>query len=300
MGDSIKVSVGLPVYNAEKYLASCLQCYVDQTYDRFEVIISDNGSTDGTEKICRDFAARHPFIRYYRQEKNQGAGWNYNEVLRLSQAPYFKWGAYDDLVSPEFLGAAVAALDADPGAVLSYGITVLIDADGKETDRFADPMRIQQDRPSLRLHEYLHKVRLTNAIYGVIRKDKLLATGGLPQYVSGDVVLLAELAMLGTFHELPGSLFYRRIHDGAYVSNKTWSQRATWFDPKNKGKLILPTWTHLFNYIKSIRRTPMSGKEKLNCYGVFARWERFQKEDLFAEAKIAFRVKLFGFPKEGY
>lgn len=300
MEDSIKVSVGIPVYNAEKYLAQCLECYLAQTFDRYEVIVSDNGSTDGTEAICRAFAAKSPRIRYYRQEKNQGAGWNYNEVLRLARGPYFKWGAYDDLVSPDFLTACVAALDSRPGDVLAHGTTILIDADGKETDRFPDPMRIVQARPSDRLREYLYKVRLTNAIYGVIRKDKLLSTGGLPQYVSGDMVLLAELAMLGTFHELPGSFFYRRIHGEAYASNKTWSQKATWFDPKNRGKLVLPTWTHLRKYLGAIRRTPMPWGEKARCYAIFARWERYELPDLLQEARVALRVKLLGFPKEAY
>lgn len=300
MGENIKVSVGIPVYNAEKYLETCLQSYLAQTYDGFEVIISDNGSTDRTEAICRDFAAKSPRIRYHRQERNMGAGWNYNEVLRLARGPYFKWGAYDDMISPNHLAECVAALDSNPLDVLAYGITVIIDAEGKETERFPDPMRIGQDRPSARLREYLYKVKMTNAVYGVIRKDKLLSTGGLPQYVSGDMVLLAELALLGRFRELPSVLFYRRIHGEAYVSNKTWSQRATWFDPRNKGKLVLPNWTHLVKYLGIIRRTPMALREKVLCYGIFAQWQRYQAGNLWLEAKIALRVKLFGFPKEEY
>lgn len=300
MGENIKVSVGIPVYNAEKYLEECLKCYLAQAYDNFEVIVSDNGSTDGTEALCRAYAAKSPRIRYHRQERNMGAGWNYNEVLRLARGPYFKWGAYDDLISPNHLAECVAALDADPRNVLAYGITVLIDAEGKETERFPDPMRIVQDTPSARFREYLYKVRMTNAVYGVIRKERLLATGGLPQYVSGDMVLLAQLALLGPFCELPGALFYRRIHGEAYVSNKTWSQRATWFDPRNKGKLVLPTWTHLGKYLGIIGRTPMPLSEKLRCYAIFAGWQRYQYRDLWLEAKVFLRVKLFGFPKEGF
>lgn len=300
MGENIKVSVGIPVYNAEKYLEPCLQSYLAQTFDAFEVIISDNGSTDRTEAICRAFAAKSPRIRYHRQEKNMGAGWNYNEVLRLARGPYFKWGAYDDMISPGHLAECVAALEANPRDVLAYGLTVVIDAEGKETERFPDPMRITQDRPSARFREYLYKVQMTNAVYGVIRKDKLLSTGGLPQYVSGDMVLLAELALLGTFRELPGVLFYRRVHGEAYVSNKTWSQRATWFDPRNKGKLVLPTWTHLVKYLELIKRTPMPFGEKILCYGIFARWQRYQAASLWMEAKVWLRVKLFGFPKEEF
>lgn len=295
-----KVSIGIPVYNAEKYLAGCLQCYLGQTYPDIEIIVSDNGSTDGTRAICEDYASRDGRIRYHRQEKNQGAGWNYNRVLELAGGAYFKWAAYDDRVSPGFVAAAVKALDGRPKDILAYGITVIIDADGKETSRFPDPMRIDSDRPSARLREYLHKVRLTNAIYGLIRTDVLRSTGGLGAYVSSDVVFLAELALLGSFHELQGELFYRRIHDQAYSSHATWSQKAVWFNPKNAGKLVLPTWTHLFQYLASLRRCRMGFLEKIRCYVVWARWERYEAKDLFLEAKVALRVKLFGFPKEGY
>jgi glycosyltransferase involved in cell wall biosynthesis len=295
-----KVSIGIPVYNAEKYLAGCLQCYLDQTYRDLEIIVSDNGSTDGTQAICRDYAARDARIRYHRQEANQGAGWNYNRVLALAEGVYFKWGAYDDRVSPGFVAAAVQALDDRPKDIIAYGITIIIDADGKETSRFPDPMRIVSDRPSRRLHEYLHKVRLTNAIYGLVRKDVLLATGGLGTYVSSDVVLLAELAVRGSFHELQDEFFHRRIHDQAYASHKTWSQKAAWFNPKNAGKLVLPTWIHLGEYLASLRRCPMPFAEKLRCYVVFARWERFELRNLFLEAGVAMRVKLFGFPKDGF
>jgi glycosyltransferase involved in cell wall biosynthesis len=295
-----KVSIGIPVYNAEKYLAGCLQCYLDQTYADIEIIVSDNGSTDGTRAIYEDYASRDRRILYQRQEKNQGAGWNYNRVLELAGGAYFKWGAYDDRVSPGFVAAAVKALDERPKDILAYAITSIIDADGKETSRFPDPMRIVSDRPSRRLREYLYKVRLTNAIYGLIRTDVLRSTGGLGSYVSSDVVLLAELAVLGTFHELQDELFYRRIHDQAYASHKTWSQKAVWFNPQNAGKLVLPTWTHLGQYLATLRRCRIGFWEKIRCYAVWLRWERYESKDLLLEAKVALRVKLFGFPKEGF
>jgi hypothetical protein len=99
---------------------------------------------------------------------------------------------------------------------------------------------------------------------------------------------------------LPHTLFYRRIHNEAYASNKTWSQRATWFDPKNKGKLVLPTWTHFVNYHGAIARTPMSAYQKVRCFLVFYRWQRYGYRDLLAEAQVWLRVKLLGFPKENY
>jgi glycosyltransferase involved in cell wall biosynthesis len=289
-----KVSIGLPVYNGEKYLEGCLDCLTGQTLRDIEIIISDNASTDRTQAICKAYAARDPRIRYHRQAMNIGAGPNYNEVLRLARAGYFKWAPYDDLISPEYVERCAAALDARPGDILAYGSTVVIDAGGKETERYADPIRIVQPAPSARLREYLAKVKLTTAIYGVIRIGTLRATGGLGLFVSSDLVLLGELALRGTFAELPDTYFYRRMHDGNYASEGTWSKRAAWFDPKNAGKLILPSWTHLLQYRASIRRTPMGFAERLRAYGVLLRRERYELPDLFAEAGAALRIKVLG------
>jgi glycosyltransferase involved in cell wall biosynthesis len=288
-----KVSIGLPVYNGERYLEGCLECLTGQTFRDVEIIISDNASTDRTREICEAYAARDPRIRYHRQASNIGAGPNYNELLRLARADYFQWAPYDDRLSPDYVERCVAALDADPAIVLAYGSTVIIDAEGKETERYADPIRIVQAEPSRRFAEYLAKVKLTTAIYGVIRIATLRATGGLGLFVSSDLVLLGELALRGPFRELPEAHFYRRMHPANYASEGTWAKRAAWFDPKNAGKLILPSWTHLFRYRDAIGRTPMSLAERLRCYAVLLRRERYEWPDLRDEALAAIRLKVF-------
>lgn len=300
MTERPKISIGIPVYNAEKYLAGCLACYLEQDFRDLEIILSDNGSTDGTRAICERFAQQDARVRYHRHESNHGASWNYNFTLEKARSPYFKWAAYDDLVSPDFISACMAALEAHSGDILCYGTVVIIDAEGKETDRYAEPLRLASPSPSARLREYFQKVRLTNAIYGVIRTEVLRATGGLGHFANSDVVLLAELAMRGPFRELAGPQFYRRIHERAYASNKTWSQKAVWFDPRNAGKLVLPTWQHLAAYLASLRRTPMSTAEKWRCYSVFARREIYEMGDLLTELGVGLKVKLFGMRKEAY
>ena len=91
-----RVSIGMPVYNAERFLAGTLDSIVAQSFRDFELIISDNGSTDRTASICRDYASRDCRIRYFRHEVNRGAAWNHNYVLGLAQGEFFKWNAYDD------------------------------------------------------------------------------------------------------------------------------------------------------------------------------------------------------------
>ena len=77
----IKVSLGLPVYNGERFVGQAIQSVLDQTFTDFELIISDNASTDSTPDICEDFARKDPRIRYIPQEINIGAKANFNRVF---------------------------------------------------------------------------------------------------------------------------------------------------------------------------------------------------------------------------
>src|SRR4051812_10444894 len=91
-----KVSVGLPVYNAEKYLDDSLRNLLNQSYADFELIISDNASTDATEEICRGYAAKDRRIIYHRNNCNMGIAWNHNRVFHLASGDFFMWAAHDD------------------------------------------------------------------------------------------------------------------------------------------------------------------------------------------------------------
>ena len=97
-----RVSIGMPVFNGEKYLRESIESILDQTYQNFELIISDNASTDRTQEICLEYARKDNRISYYRNDKNLGGPRNYNRVFELSSAEYFKWAAYDDVLAPEF------------------------------------------------------------------------------------------------------------------------------------------------------------------------------------------------------
>src|SRR5215471_14033382 len=99
----LRVSLGLPVYNGQRYLAGAIQAILDQTFSDFELIICDNASTDETESICRDLAARDPRVRYHRNPANIGAAPNFNKTFELSTGEYFKWLAHDDLHEPTYL-----------------------------------------------------------------------------------------------------------------------------------------------------------------------------------------------------
>ena len=112
-----KVSLGLPVYNGENFIAQAIESILAQTFTDFELIITDNGSTDRTPKICEAYAARDRRVAYSRNPENLGAAPNFNRAFALSSGRYFKWVAHDDLIAPEFLARCVKVLDNDPSVV---------------------------------------------------------------------------------------------------------------------------------------------------------------------------------------
>lgn len=116
-----KVSIGMPVYNGEKFIRKALDSLLAQTFIDFELIISDNASTDGTPDICAEYANRDKRIRYIRQKQNYGAIWNWNYVLRQATGEYFMWAAHDDTRSPDCLSKYVEVLNNnyDVGLVFS-------------------------------------------------------------------------------------------------------------------------------------------------------------------------------------
>jgi glycosyltransferase involved in cell wall biosynthesis len=126
-----QVSIGMPVFNGEKYIREALDSLLRQTFTDFELIISDNASTDGTEAICRSFSVKDSRIRYIRQVVNLGAAANFELVLVEAVGKYFMWAAYDDLRTPDFIEVLFKMLEQDEKNTSAFGIFKEINDDGK-------------------------------------------------------------------------------------------------------------------------------------------------------------------------
>src|SRR6056297_2974057 len=125
------VCIGIPVYNGQNFLSDAIESVLAQTMTEFQLIISDNASTDSTPEIAADYARRDKRIRHVRHPKNLGAAANFNYVLEASSSPYFAWLAHDDILAPEYLRECVVHLERHPAAVLAFAETDFIDAEGK-------------------------------------------------------------------------------------------------------------------------------------------------------------------------
>ena len=271
-----RVSIGMPVYNGELFLKEALDSILAQTFKDFELIISDNGSTDGTQEICKAYAARDQRIRYYRNDQNLGGAWNFNRVFELSTGEYFRWACHDDVCEPELLERCIEVLEHKPSVVLCYPKTIIIDEHGKHIEYYPDNLNLCFPIPHKRykrFHEHYRYGARCNALFGVMRTSILKMTPLIGSYPSSDVILLAELALLGEYYEIPEYLFFRREHAQTSVrAQPTFRQRLAWYDPAKKGQLHLTRWKWFFEYLAAIRRVQMSWGEKARCYIQIAKW----------------------------
>ncbi len=278
------VSIGLPVYNGERFLGETLDSLLAQTFSDFELIVSDNASRDKTEEICREYAARDNRIRYFRNNENKGAAFNHNRVFELSQGEYFKWVSADDVYKPDFLLKCVEALDRYPSIILAYTRSSNIDENGKILNDNTFNLRVDSPKPHERFHDFILIDHNCNAIFGLIRRSVLSKTKLMGNFASADRVLVAQLGLMGKFYEVPEFLLHWRRHKASFSMTHTWYTGSGWWDTEKKGQVVFPAWRIVGEYIKAVRRSPLKLGQKLHCYLHVYNWTRRyegrMKEDL--------------------
>ena len=201
----------MPVYNSDPTLAAAIESVLGQTYTGFELIISDNASTDASWEICTRYAARDARIRLLRNAVNLGGNPNYRKVAVSARCEYFKWASSNDLLAPDYLARCIAALDRQPDAVLAFGATLLFEDDPARGIPYDDRMDFQDEDPVVRFRRCLEGMRLNNVVNGVVRLGVLRQTSLMADYMGSDNVLVAELALAGKFVRVPETRFYRRM-----------------------------------------------------------------------------------------
>lgn len=264
------VSVGLPVYNGDRWLDAAITSILTQTFTDLELIICDNGSTDRTAEICRSWAGRDARVRYYRNPENIGLIPNHNRTFELARGEYFLWFSYDDLHLPESLARRVAYLQAHPGVNLVYTATETIDETGRTVRGAAQgTFQINSTDPRTRFEVAINRIPPEEAaFYGLIRRSAAARTLLLRNCHGADGIFLSELALLGPFAKIPDVLFQRRLHP----ENIPTSQEMPWrFRPELSGKLIFPQWRLTGEDIRTILRAPISLPLRLSLLGVVAR-----------------------------
>jgi glycosyltransferase involved in cell wall biosynthesis len=285
-GNKPHVSIGMPVFNGEKYLKEALNSILAQTHRDFELIISDNASTDRTQQICREYATKDSRIRYYRNEINIGAPKNFNRVFELSSSEYFKWASSDDMHAPTYLQKCVSILETDPSIILCHSKTGRIDKHGRLVGNYdrKGMASINSWKPHERFGVFLSKRNPCWALFGVTRASILKDTPLQESYIGADRNLAAEIALRGRMYEIPEYLFFGRDHPQSYTrkfysgkfiaSANNYRQQLVWWTQENW--FAFPHLKNCFEYFRSVNRVRLKWSERLLCYNQIFTW--FMKE----------------------
>lgn len=278
------------MFEGERHMGEAIDSILAQDVDGLELVISDNASTDATGEIARSYVARDPRVRYVRNERNVGAARNYNQLVDLAAGTYFKWAGYDDVLRPGHLRRTVEVLDAEPDVVIAYPRTDIIDADGAFVRHHDDNLHLSSPDPVVRVRQFARRFTLCNPCFGVIRRDALMRTSLVQPFVSSDVPLLVELALLGRWHEVPERLFLRRIHEASSRQGRvTMSQVARWFDP-GRSRPLAPRTRMVAECVRSIGRAELPGPVRARAAAAFlSTWTRRRARVRAGRAKAVLR-----------
>jgi len=268
------VGVGMPVYNGERYLANAIESVLCQTMPDFEVVISDNASTDRTEQICRQYAAADARVRYVRSDVNLGALPNFNRVFELARGRYFKWAAHDDALKPEFLRRCVEALDAAPDAVLCQTGVEYIDESGALLGLHRHHLAGSDSTDAAtRFGTLVLRPHDCYAQMGVLRRSLVAPALPMGGYHGADRAFLARIALAGRFISVPEPLLEVRDHAERYSrAQHNLRDRATWYDARNKGRRSFPVWRMYGSYWRSIADAGLSSGTRFRAAVTLLRW----------------------------
>jgi glycosyltransferase involved in cell wall biosynthesis len=271
-----RLTIGLPVYNGQNYLAEAIEALLGQTYENFELIIADNASTDETPDICRRYVRQDSRVRHLRHPENIGLAGNHNCLVAEARGELFKWASHDDLYGRDLVRLCIEALDERPDIVLAHSWTALIDGSGQVTKALKYSLATSSPSPPVRFRSMLFE-RGGDDDSGVIRMPVLQQTALNGSYYRADRTFVSELALAGPFYHVPDWLYFRRDHPEraarAFSSVRDWCANL---DPRRADRLRNPTirlyGEYIWGFISAIRNAPLSATERLECYRHLARW----------------------------
>lgn len=293
-----RLSIGLPVYNGEKYLCEALDALLGQTFDDFELILSDNASTDQTADICRSYQKQDSRIRYFRQTRNIGLAPNHNFVIEQARGELFKSAHHDDLYARDLLERCIDALDQHPEAVLAYTWSAAIDSAGVVTHLIDYTTSTSLPKAPQRFESMLFD-GWGDDYGGVVRLGVLRSIAPHNSYHFADRVFTTELGLHGPFYIIPERLHFRRVHAEQAGRNSDMRQRCTTLDPRRGGHrhpAVRLYVEYVMGYVRAIRHAPLSPSEQKECYWTFTKWmgsrsapflsRTFSRRGLVAEDKF--------------
>lgn len=264
--EKLKVSIGIPVYNGEDFIAGSIESLLSQEYSNYEILIVDNDSSDNTVDICQKFAAKDSRIKYIKNHGNVGSTRNFSRAFELSSGEYFMWASADDTFETDYVKNCVDVLEKDPSVALCYSWTNIIDSNGSLITVYKDKFNLNDNNSAKRYLELIYHLDLCNCLHGLIRASVLSNTKMIqPESGAWDCVLLAEIALRGKFVQIQKPMFNRRrfVRDGTYEQRHARSAMMRWPHIENKRTIIsLPICRMIRAHVAAINDSNIAINEK--------------------------------------
>ena len=281
-----RLSIGVPVYNGADYIAEAIGSHLEQDFEDFELVVSDNCSDDDTPVIVQTLAAQDSRITYTRNDSNIGGPANFNRLFRLTSGELFRWAAADDRIEPGYLRKVIDLFDQDPNLVIGHSEAQLIDphsepmlqmeqgylgGDGyMEAIKLTPPPgddRFGSSNPHERIDAVINNNHRNFYIFGVMRRATMMHTRLHGPFYGGDRTLLVEMAMRGRFRKVPEPLFASRSH-----AKNSGRNGLNFEELKQHGAKDLSFASQVMKgYVDAIRSADVGRAEELRCLAIVAK-----------------------------
>ena len=268
------VSIGLPVFNGEKLIAEAVTSLLAQEMPDFELIISDNASTDNTLKICEELQKKDNRILIYRNEKNVGSVRNFDFVAKMATGKYFMWASHDDLWSSEYIKKCLIPLESNKNIVMVYTHNSCIQPDGVKIIEKTDISTVGMTSAAERVKKLHRNAGRRTAYYGLSRTEAVQSTLPGSRTLSHDHVFLSQMAVLGQFACVPEPLFTYRMQSHLSKSSEQirgFYQQMIAPDTRWAGK-FQTLWPVGLGICARITKNKIPLKDKLSIYWSTLGW----------------------------
>ena len=259
------VTIGVPLYNEEHFIAKTLDSLLAQDYTHWEMIISDDASTDRSGKICERYVRKDPRIRYLRNRNNLGCVRNCNRLVELASGQYFLWAFQHDLYEPTYLSRCVEFMNSYPDLALCYSRTSLIDTEGKPVGLAPDVLETRGLNPVNAFRKLVREMVSGNMMFGLFRTDLLTLTSRLRSCFGHDLVLAAELCLKGGIAQIQEPLFHRRQNrseESAQAAHQRWVRML-----QSEGPAVAAPYLFMIReYLDVVRNSTLADSDKESSF----------------------------------
>ncbi len=208
------VSICIPVFNEEKDIEKTLTNVLSQKYENFEVVISDNASTDKTTDICQRIAQKDDRVKYFRNHTTTNQNDNFNRVFKLSTGKFTLLMGGHDWLDPNYIEQCIAKFEENPEFVLVTTYKKYFDDDGAEYYKEYKGTMLNLNSPCKRFSRMLWFLTTTYLYIGpvssMMRRSAIEKTGLLKSILFADLILALDMSLIGPWGHVPRCLQFRK------------------------------------------------------------------------------------------